>query len=138
MINKVSLDTNSLNDKQLLSLLRSKVSKKELKIILSPIVILEYGFFQELHNKRPQFLRLLKILKVEIEPIKKIDAIIAIKHCLIYKDDSKGPENYFRDALIASLSERLQITLITNNINNFKGLPVHLKLTSKEAIETLM
>lgn len=117
-----------------MTLLRSLVGKKQLEIVISPIVLLEYGYFQELHNKRHQFLRLLKTLRVGIEPIRKVDAIIAIKHSLIYKDDAKGPNHYFRDSLIASLSERLEVPVVTNNTNNFKGLPQKLKITTTQFV----
>lgn len=135
MFIKVNLDTNAFNNKALLVLLRTLVDKKELKIIMSPIVLLEYGFYQELRRKRQQFLQLLNILQIEIEPVKKNDAILAIKHSIMYKDDEKGPQYYFRDALIAALSERLEIPVLTNNTNNFKGLPATLKKNPEEFIK---
>jgi predicted nucleic acid-binding protein len=99
--------------------------------------LLEYGFFQELHDKRRKFLKLIEVLKMEVKVINRTDAIRAIKHSMFYKDDKRGPMYYFRDSLIAALSERLQIPLITNNTKNFKGLNQNLKLTSTQAYEVI-
>ncbi len=114
-----------------------KISKNKMKIIISPITLLEYGFYQELHNKREKFLKLVKILKIEVSSLNKSDAIRAIRHSMIYKDDNRGSMYYFRDSLIAALSERLQTPLITNNTRNFKGLPSSFKLTAKQAYEVI-
>jgi predicted nucleic acid-binding protein len=135
---KFLLDTNIFNEKKIMSILREKISNHKMKIVISPITLLEYGLYQELHNKRGKFLKLVKVLKMEVEPINKSDAIRAIKHSMIYKDDERGPMYYFRDSLIAALSERLQAPLITNNTKNFKGLQQSLKLTSKQAYEIIM
>jgi hypothetical protein len=49
---KFILDTNIFNEKKIMSILRKKISKNIIKIIISPITLLEYGFYQELHNRR--------------------------------------------------------------------------------------
>jgi predicted nucleic acid-binding protein len=56
---------------------------------------------------------------------------------MIYKNDNRGPMYYFRDSLIAALSERLQTPLITNNTRNFKGLPQSFKFTSNQAYDLI-
>jgi len=131
------LDTNIFNDKTLMSIFYKKTFDHKLNLLISPITLLEYGFYQELHNKRTQFLKLIKVLKIQVKTINKSDAIRAIRHSMIYKDDNRGPMYYFRDSLIAALSERLEIPLITNNTRNFKGLQSKLKLTSKHAFDLI-
>jgi len=137
MSNEVILDTNAFNSKQMLTELRSAVLAQKITILTSPIVILEYGFYQALHNKTNKFRRLLQELKIQIISTTKKDSFIAIKHSMAYKDDPRGPSYFFRDSLIAALSERLQIPVITNNTNNFKGLPLNLRMTTNEALQFL-
>lgn len=55
MSKKVFLDTNSLNDKNLLVELRTLVQQHLCEVFISPIGLLEYGFLQFLHKKLPQF-----------------------------------------------------------------------------------
>ena len=126
-----------LNDKQFLGEVRKAVHSKKTTVVISPIVILEYGFYQKLHGKLHQFKKLMKELRIGIVNISAKDAFAAIKHSLLYKDDSRGPYYYFRDAMIAAQSERLKIPVITNNKQNFKGLPNKMKMTSKEIISSL-
>ena len=61
-MHKFLLDTNIFNEKKIMNILRDKISKNKMKIIISPITLLEYGFYQELHDKREKFLKLVNKL----------------------------------------------------------------------------
>jgi predicted nucleic acid-binding protein len=129
------LDTNVLNDKEFMVAVRKAVHSGRLSVVTSPIVILEYGFYQRLHGKLQKFQRLIQELQMGIVSISGKDALIAVKHSMEYKEDPRGPYYFFRDALIAATSERLKIPLVTNNVENFKGLPAKMKMTSQEAVK---
>ena len=76
-------------------------------------------------------------MNIKVVKIGYKESILAVKYAAIYKGDPHGPSYFFRDALIAASAETFQYPLITNNINNFKGLPHNLKVTSLEAIKYL-
>ena len=135
---RVNLDTNSLNNRALLHILRSSVKTNKCEVLISPIVGLEYGYFQYLHGKLGKFKLLTKELKLRVIPIVGKDVFGAIKHALIQKDDTGGATQYFRDSLIAAQSERLQIPVVTHNIKDFRGLPGDLLKTPEEIIKLLV
>ena len=124
---KYALDTNALNNKELLKKLFVKAKKKEVELFLSPIVVMEYGYIQMVRGKLEKFLRLLKEMQIKIFKIAQKEAILAIKLSYVYKD-TKDASYYFRDALIAASCEAHGVILITENIQDFKGLKSRLKI----------
>ena len=116
------LDTNAFHHRQLLKVLKEHVQEQETQVFVNSVIYLELGFIFLLRQKYYVFEQLLRALDARCRPITENTARIAIKNAVVFKDDSRGAQYFFRDCLIGACAKENGFLLITNNTKDFPYL----------------
>lgn len=127
------LDTNAFHHKPLLKALKGQVQEKESQIFVNSVIYLELGFIFFLRQKYQLFEQLLDALDAKCWPVTEKTAQIAVKNAILFKDDPRGPQYYFRDCLIGACAKEKDLLLITKNKKDFPYLD-H-KMSPQEFLE---
>ena len=119
---RILLDTNVFNNKELLKLLIQRVQKKKAEVHVNAVVYMELGYIYWIRKKYHVFKNMFQELGVKSLPITKKTAEIAIKLVKNFKDDPRGAQYHFRDCLIGATALEYELHLLTDNKKDFESI----------------